>query len=143
MAERPQLGPKAFDETTPRMTSQSVTLVLLATAAGVLPCAYLGLCLWMLVKKVPRPPFVSYFFLFGVAGGWTFAVAMSPSGLAAVSIIFLIVIAPLSTVLGAALVWSRRSLTWYHRCALALSLCYPALLIVGWLGLTITSASRH
>ena len=125
------------------MTSQSLTLALFVVAAVVLPSTYLGLCVWMLLENVPRPPFVSYFFLFGVAGGWTFALAMSPSGLAAASLVFLMFIAPFGTLLGAAVVWRRRSLTWYHRCALALSLCYPALLIVGWLGVFITSGSHH
>ena len=58
-----------------------------------------------------------------------FALAVSPSGLAASSITFLVTAAPLGTLVGALLLWGRRSLTWYHRVAFWLSLGYPVLLL--------------
>jgi hypothetical protein len=131
--------PAAVEDMKPEM----VTRVLFLVAVVLLPCAYLGLCVWMLTKKIPRPPLVSYFLLFGVLGGWTFAFAMSPSGLAALSIVFLGVIAPMGTLLGAALVLRRRSLTWYHRCALYLSLSYPVAVVVAVLCVVLVSRSAR
>jgi hypothetical protein len=119
------------------MTPGRVTLALMLISIMGMPCVYIAWCGWMLLRKVPKPPYLSYFFLFGVVGGWALAFAMSPSGLAASSIVFLLFLAPVGTLVGAASVWARRSLSWYHRVALYLSLGYPATVLVGFLGVAI------
>jgi hypothetical protein len=71
------------------MTDSAVRLILLGIAGVILPGAYIVTCFWLRKQKSWWLAYLAYFVLFGTVGGWTFAVAMSPSGLTAVSIVFL------------------------------------------------------
>jgi len=52
-----------------------------------LPFAYVGLCLWMYLKKVWWFTYCAYFYVFGAFGGWCLmlAAAMMGPGIGAVS----------------------------------------------------------
>ena len=67
-----------------------MTGFLLILALLVCPALYLALCLRMRCLGISRPPYASYFFLFGTVGGWVLALAVSPSGLAVSCMIFLL-----------------------------------------------------
>ena len=80
------------------MTEDMVRQFLVVLAGIILPAAYLAVYSWL--KKQHAWPFLyfAYFCLFGAVGGWVFAFAMSPSGLTASSIVFLITVVALAFV---------------------------------------------
>jgi hypothetical protein len=53
------------------------------------PALYVALIIRMRRAGVVHPPEFPFFFLFGTFGGWFLAIALSPSGLAALCSIFL------------------------------------------------------
>ena len=71
------------------ITNDIVRIVSLGAAGITLPVGYVAVCLWLFRRKTWWFTYISYFVLFGTAGGWAFAIAMSPSGLTASSLIFL------------------------------------------------------
>ena len=96
------------------------------------PAAYFALCVRMRISGVQRPPYVPFFFLFGTLGGWLLGLALSPSGLAAVCLLFLVSFAPLSTIVSSIYLAIRSKPSRYHRVAMWSGFAYPALLAV-WL----------
>ena len=100
------------------------TIACLALALLVLPACYLFLCIRMRRSGISRAPYLPFFFIFGSFGGWLLAFGLSPSGLAASSIVFLFTLAPLSLLASA--IWLRRfrTLSRYHRVAFYGSLSY-------------------
>ena len=94
----------------------------------VCPAAYILLCVRMRRAGVQRPPYAPFFFAFGTAGGWMLAFALSPSGLAAMSLVFLATLAPLALLVSSVYLVRRPERTAYHRVALWSGFAYPALL---------------
>ncbi|RBP40532.1 hypothetical protein DES53_108239 [Roseimicrobium gellanilyticum] len=119
------------------MAPSPTTLAWLILALLVLPACYLALCYRMHRTGITRPPHVPYFFLFGTVGGWLLALALSPSGWTATTIISLITLAPMALLTSAWWLRSRRTLSIYHRAAFYGCVGYPgivsALLCVGTL----------
>ena len=99
-------------------------LLFLVLALLVVPGCYVLLCLRMRRVAVPRAPYLPFFFVFGTFGGWCLGLALSPSGLAALSVVFLATLAPLSLIASAIWLWRHRLLSQYHRAALYSSLGY-------------------
>jgi hypothetical protein len=75
------------------MSDDVIRLILLAIAGITLPAGYLAVCVSLRRQRMWWFTYLAYFVLFGTLGGWVFAFAMSPSGLTATSITFLITIA--------------------------------------------------
>lgn len=69
-------------------------MILLALGGAILPVGFLSLCGVMAKRQVHRTTVRAYFFLFGTVGGWCLAFALSPSGLAAICIMFLLITSP-------------------------------------------------
>lgn len=103
--------------------------LILATVG--LPCAYGVLIYLMRLSRVEQPPVAQMFFLFGTAGGWLLAIALSPSGLAAMCLIFLILSAPVVFVESLAL-RARKGRTMYHRVAMWGGFAYAPLLVLSF-----------
>lgn len=78
----------------------------------VLPGAYIALCLQMSARKVERPPYLAAFVLFGNVGGWVLAFGLSPSGLAASCIVFLVFIAFPALMLSSIILLCRKNRSW-------------------------------
>jgi hypothetical protein len=68
--------------------------VFLGLAFVVIPASYLALCVWMTIRRSHWISFLAHFFLFGTVGGWCLAFGLSPSPLAAISIVFLLLTCP-------------------------------------------------
>jgi hypothetical protein len=103
-------------------------LIFTVLALGVCPMTYIGVCVKMRKAGVARPPYVPFFFVFGTLGGWMLALALSPSGLTAMSLVFLATLAPLSLVVSSIYLVTRPERTRYHWIALWSGFTYPALL---------------
>jgi len=86
----------------------------------VLPIAYLILFYHM--RNTPKAPIIPYFVIFGTVGGWMLAIALSPSGLAASSIVFLMTIGLLSLIATHVYLALISDKTKYHK--IAIILCY-------------------
>src|SRR5687767_10101698 len=99
-------------------------LACLVPALLVLPVSYFVLCIRMRRSGISRPPYLPFFCIFGSFGGWLLALGLSPSGLTALSIIFLFTLAPLSLLASAVWLWRTRNLSRYHRVAFYGSLGY-------------------
>ena len=120
------------------MTSDAnITRICLAAGFVVLPLCYIVLCMLMSGSGVPRAPYVPFFCIFGSYGGWLLAFGFSPSGLTALSLTFLLTLAPLSLIVSAAWAWRLRSVSRYHRVALYCSFSYFgflfALVCISWI----------
>ncbi len=102
-------------------------IFLLILAVIVLPIAYVALVFLMRAQRIDQPPVAQMFFLFGTIGGWVLASALSPSGLAAMCIIFLITAVPVVVVESVGL-RAKKNRTIYHRIAIWSGFAYPAVL---------------
>jgi hypothetical protein len=103
-------------------------LIFAILALLVCPTAYIALCVRMRRAGVQRPPYIPFFFVFGTVGGWMLALALSPSGLTAMSLIFLATLSPLALVVSSIYLVARPERSSYHRIALWSGFTYPALL---------------
>jgi hypothetical protein len=109
-----------------------MTGLLIFAVLGLLVCpaAYFSLCTRMRESGVQRPPYVPFFIVFGTVGGWLLALALSPSGLTAISIILLVTLAPLALLASSVYLVVRSERSSYHRFALWSGFTYPALLLL-------------
>ena len=105
-------------------------LIFAGLAILVCPAAYITLCMRMRTSRIQRPPYVPFFFVFGTVGGWMLALALSPSGLAAVSLVFLATLTPLALIASSIYLLVRPERSSYHRVALWSGFAYPALMVV-------------
>ena len=83
-----------------------VTIIGLLAATVVIPVAFIRWCVLLRRRSAPWQVYVAYFFLFGTVGGWALALGLSPSGLAAVSLLFLAVIAPIACLASSLLLYT-------------------------------------
>jgi hypothetical protein len=115
----------------------NISKICLVAGFFVLPFCYITLCTLMSGSRVPRAPYIPFFCIFGSYGGWLVAFGLSPSGLTAVSLIFLLTIAPFSLIVCAVWSWRLRSVSRYHRAALYGSFSYfgflLALVCISWI----------
>ncbi len=125
------------------MTETSIRLILLGIAGILLPAAYLALCFWLSRQKAWWFAYLAYFFLFGTVGGWTFAFAMSPSGLTATSIVFLVTVALVACLASSLILAFRRQKGRAERIAMFGGFLYPAFLAVMlFIGFLVSSAYK-
>jgi len=94
----------------------------------VCPAVFIKLCVRMRKSGIERPPYIPFFFVFGTVGGWMLALALYPSGLTAVSLVFLVTLAPLALIGSSIYLVIRSERSSYHRFALWSGFTYAALL---------------
>jgi hypothetical protein len=91
------------------------------------------LCRRMWQAKIPSPPFISYFILFGAFGGWLVVILTDWfwvwSGMASIGVFFLVLIVPFITAGVALSLYGRRSLSKFHLNAFVASIGYTALML--------------
>jgi hypothetical protein len=100
----------------------------------------LGIILFMFVCrrmwkiKVPSPPVISYFILFGAFGGWLVVILTGLfwvwSGMASLGVFFLVLIVPFVTAGVALSQYSQRELSKFHMSAFIASIAYTVLMVV-------------
>jgi len=110
------------------MSDTTFRLIFLALAGAVVPSAYLALCVWMFLRRVWWFTYFAYFCLFGALGGWCFALAMSPSGLTATSIVFLVSIVLFSCLASALILQFRKQKNRFEKIAMIGGYVYPLLI---------------
>jgi len=97
------------------------------------------LCRKMQQTHVQSPPFLSYFILFAIFGGWLMvcltALFWRWSGMASIGIAGLVLVAPFVTAGVAISLRSRQTLSAFHRGAYFASIAYCCLTLpaLGWL----------
>ena len=111
------------------MSNDTVRLISLSLAGVTLPVGYIAVCLWLVRQRTWWFTFVSYFVLFGTLGGWAFAIAMSPSGIAAASAVFLFTLALAACVGSSVVLTFRRKKTRPEWIALVCGYSYPVCLL--------------
>ena len=94
-----------------------------------MPVSYLALCVWMLLRRVWWFTYFAYFPQFGAVGGWCFAFAMSPSGLTAASIVFLVSVVVIACLTSALVLQFRRQKGRFEKVAMVGGYAYPLLII--------------
>lgn len=112
------------------MTEVFIRLILLGIAGVLLPAAYLAVCFWLGRQKAWWFTYLAYFVQFGTVGGWAFAFAMSPSGLAAASIVFLMTVALVACLASSLILALWRQKGRAERIAMFGGLLYPGFLAV-------------
>jgi hypothetical protein len=90
------------------MTEAVLRPSLLGIAGAILPAGYIATCFWLYRQKTWWFAYLAYFILFGALGGWVFAFAMSPSGLTATSVVFLVTVALVACVTSSVVLAFRR-----------------------------------
>jgi hypothetical protein len=110
------------------MSDDATRMILLGVASVTLPVGYVATAGWLRKQQAWWFLYVAYFVLFGTLGGWTFAFAMSPSGIAAVSIVFLMTAALVACVSSAIVVTFRRKKSRADWIALTAGYFYPVCL---------------
>ena len=103
-----------------------ITLLLLALLGC--PIGYVALISRMRAQRIENPPIIPMFCLFGTIGGWLLAFALSPSGLAAMCIIFLITIAPIVLLVASVRLSALKTKTIYHRISMWSGFSYPGVI---------------
>jgi hypothetical protein len=115
-------------------------VIFLGLALLIIPAAYVTVCLKMF-RMYPAGPsrfcYFAYYILFGTVGGWCLAIGLSPSGLAALCIMFLMTIAPLACLVSSLVLQSRRTRTRYEEVAIIGGYSYLGLLVVWFLAVLI------
>lgn len=112
------------------MSDHPARLLFLATAGCTLPAGYIATCLWLRRQRAWWFLYPAYFALFGTLGGWTFAFSMSPSGMTATSIVFLVTAALAACVTSAVVVTFRKKKSRAEWIALVAGYLYPACLAI-------------
>jgi len=109
------------------------TTTFLLLAGAIVPLAYIGTCVWLFRRRVHWMTYIAYFVLFGLVGGACLALALSPSGLAALCIVFLMTVGPIGSLvcsLGLQLIRTRSKA---ETIAMILGYSYTLLFALLWL----------
>jgi hypothetical protein len=115
--------------------------VCLGLAFVVVPALFLALCFRMARRKVHRLCYPAYFFLFGIAGGFSLAIGFSPSGLAASCMVFLVTLAPLASLGASVRLNFCPNRGRFEKVAMILGYAYPGLLLTAIVGAGLFSHS--
>ena len=107
-------------------------LVFLSLAGVGVPLAYISTCIWLSRRRVHWLTYFAYFVLFGILGGACLALALSPSGLAAVCMVFLMTAGPVGCLVCSFGLQMRRTRSRPESVAMVLGYCYGGLLAVLW-----------
>ena len=110
-----------------------ITILSFGLGLVVVPAMFIGLCIWMVKRRVHWLCYPAYFFLFGVVGGACVALGLSPSGLAALCIVFLMVAAPIACLCASIALHTRRTRGRFENVAMILGYCYSGLLFMAFL----------
>lgn len=118
-------------------------LIHLVTPAAGLAC-YIWLCARMRSRDIPEPPYITYFFLFSVLGGWLMILLTALfwywSGMASIGALFLAFISPFVASVFAYVLADVRSDSAFHGWAFRISLCYAvAVFALDAVWITLTS----
>lgn len=105
-----------------------ITLFILSLIAC--PIAYDLLITAMRERQVLNPPRLPFFFIFGTIGGWLLALALSPSGLAATCVVFLVTLAPLVLAASSLKLAKSPERTVFHKIAMWFGVGYPLALLL-------------
>lgn len=105
-----------------------IALAAAALAHGILPAGYVALCIWLFRRRAWWFDYVAYFVLFGTAGGWCFAIEMSPGGIAAVSSLFLYTVAVVACVGSSVILTLRKKKSRAEWIAMISGYLYPGFL---------------
>src|ERR1043166_7845048 len=121
---------------------RTVLIHLVTPASGV--AAYIWLCVHMHKRDISDPPYLAYFFLFFVLGGWLMIVLTALfwywSGMASVGGLFLAFISPFIGAVFAVLLYGDRSASAFHRWAFRICVVYTfATVALDAVWLTLTS----
>lgn len=95
-----------------------LNILFLGLALIVVPLSYIALCIRMKSYQASRLCYAAYFVLFGTVGGWCLALGLSPSGLAAMCIIFLGTAAPLACLASSLTLQFRSARTRFEKVAI-------------------------
>ena len=106
------------------------------------PAAFLAFCVLLFVRRVSWPTYLAYFVLFGTVGGWALAFALSPSGLTAACIVFLMTFVPLGCLLTALLLQFRPRRGLLEPLAMIGGYLYAGLFAAAWTVGLLFAASR-
>lgn len=106
-----------------------VNVMGLALALGVIPALYLALRSRMIERKVHPHCHSAYFYLFGIAGGLCLAIGLSPSGLAAACMVFLMTLAPLACLVASVRLSLCPNRGRFENVAMVLGYVYPGLIL--------------
>ncbi len=109
------------------------SLAFLCLAGGVVPLAYIATCIWLFRRRVHWLAYVAYFVLFGIVGGACLALALSPSGLTALCMVFLMTAGPVGCLASSLGLQTLRSRSRPESVAMILGYCYGGLLAVLWI----------
>jgi len=113
----------------------------LALAPGVLPALYLALRARTRKRNVHPLCYPAYFFLFGIAGGLCLAMGLSPSGLAAARMVFLMTLAPSACFVTSVRLNFCPNRGRLENVAMALGYVYPGLILTAFVGVNLLSKS--
>jgi len=95
------------------------------------PICYFYIIERMDVAAIKDPPRLCIFCIFGTIGGWFLAMALSPSGLAAMCVVFLITVSPIALLITSPVTSSKRRQSLYHKISAWIGFSYLILLILG------------
>ena len=91
------------------------------------------MCIWLFRRRAHWLSYIAYFVLFGIIGGACLALALSPSGLAAMCMLFLMTAAPVGCVACSMSLHMLRDRSRSETVAMTLGYCYGGLLAVFWI----------
>ena len=114
-------------------------ILFLTLALLIVPIAYIALCIRMKSYRPSGLCYVAYFVLFGTVGGWCLAFGLSPSGLAATCIVFLITLAPPACLVFSLVLQFRLIRTQFEEVSILGGYSYPGLLLVWFVAVLISS----
>ena len=95
------------------------------------PIGYIYVLERMNKKAINNPPRLCLFCIFGTLGGWFLALALSPSGLTATCVVFLVTVSPLALLITSTITLSERRQSIYHKVSAWIGLSYLVLLCLG------------
>ena len=97
------------------------------------PVTYFVLCLWMVKRGACWLCYPAYFFLFGIIGGAFIALGLSPSGLAAICVLFLVTAAPVGCLCASVGLHLRRARGRFENVAMVLGYAYSGIILAPFL----------
>lgn len=110
------------------MNDDIVRIICNAIAFPIMPSAYIALCIYLHRQHAWWFTYIAYFFLCGTIGGWAFALALAPSGLCGLSVVFLMTIAPISCLISSVVLAFRKNHNRTERIAMLSGYGYIAVL---------------
>lgn len=110
------------------------SIIGLALALGVIPALYFAFRSRMMKRNVHRLCYPAYFYLFGIAGGFCLAIGLSPSGLAAACMVFLMTLAPLASFVASVRLNACPDRGPFENVAMVLGYAYSGLVLTAFVG---------